>query len=188
MPTLYRLPAQILLAHPRPALPHRRRRRRRVSAPGSGAPTLMPETCNLKPSSSRNGGDEPTVYLQGDTGNVGGGGGEQEGRRPPQFFRLTVTFEGYSCAHVALLLLGRDAELLGPRLVERSGTCRVDAPWGHAVDPDRGPELFRQDFHERRHPGAQHVRGVETLYRLAHRGGSYKEHGGALVHLRDEGA
>src|SRR5215210_2487526 len=138
----------------------------------------MPETCCPQHGASRNGGDEPTVDLQGDTGNIGGGGGEQEGRRPPQFLRITVASEGDSCAHVAALLLGRDAELLCSRLVERAGTGCVDAPWGHAVDPDRGPELLREALHERRHPGAQHVRGVEALYRLAHRGGSNKEYRG----------
>ena len=38
---------------------------------------------NLKPSASRHGRDEPTVDLQGDAGDVRGGGGEQESRGPP---------------------------------------------------------------------------------------------------------
>src|SRR5918994_6105270 len=41
-------------------------------------------------SASRHGGDEPTVDLQRDAGNVRGGWGEQEGRRPPQLRRFTV--------------------------------------------------------------------------------------------------
>src|SRR5215210_2779847 len=159
----------------------------RAPAPTSGVQTLTAETCCLKPAPSRNGGDEPTVDLQGDTGYIGGGGGEQEGRRPPKFVRLTVASEGDSFAHIAALFLGRNAGFPGPRLVERAGTGCVDATRGHAVDPDRGPELLRQALDERRHPGAQHVRGVEALYRLAHRGGSNKEYRGAFVHLRGEG-
>src|SRR5215211_2122782 len=103
-------------AHPRPALPHSRSRHTR--APTPGLQTLMPETCNLKPSASWHGGDEPAVDLQGDAGYVRGGGGEQEGRHPPQLRRLTVAAKGDSLAHVAALLFGRDAEVLGPRRIE----------------------------------------------------------------------
>src|SRR5918993_4721279 len=120
-------------------------------------------------SESRHGGDEPTVDLQGDAGYIRGGGGEQEGRRPPQLCGLAVAAQGYSLANIAALLLGRDAEVLGPRLVERAGAGGVDAPWCHAVDPDPRSDLFRQALDERRYPGTQHVRGIEALYRLAHR-------------------
>ena len=50
--------------------------------------------------------NEPAVDLQGDAGDVGGGGGEQEGRRPPELLRLAVAAKGYSLAHVLALVLG----------------------------------------------------------------------------------
>ncbi len=60
-------------------------------------------------SASRHGGDEPTVDLQRDAGNVRGGWGEQEGRRPPQLRRFTVAAQRNSLAKVAALLLCGDA-------------------------------------------------------------------------------
>src|SRR5829696_2904618 len=73
--------------------------------------------------------------------------------------------QGIPLGHVAALLLGRNSEVCGPRLVERARPGGVDAPRRHAVEAYAWAELFRQALDERRHPRAQHVRGVEVLYR-----------------------
>src|SRR5215212_2490607 len=69
-PLLTSSPLPFHSMHCPPAFPHSRSRRTRASTPTPEVQTLKPETCNLKLSASRHGGDEPTVDWQGDTGNV----------------------------------------------------------------------------------------------------------------------
>jgi hypothetical protein len=137
---------------------------------------------------SRDRGDEPAVDLQRDSRDVRSGWGEQERRGLTKLRRFAVAAQGYAFAHLAALLLDLHARVSGPRLVERARPGGVDAPRRHAVDAYARTELLGEALDESRNARAQHVRGVEVLYRLAHRGGGDEEHGGALVHLRDQGA
>src|SRR5215212_406664 len=61
-----------------------------------------------------------TVHLQRDPGDVGGGGGEKEGRRPTQLLRFAVAPQRNTLAYIPALLFDRYAEGLGARLVERA--------------------------------------------------------------------